>query len=319
MRNLIPVIAFAALCAAGLFALGASLDAPATAFAPGSPPSPGAAAPAPAGPFAPTLVPPATARALPPAAPHAIGPAPGAAFAPTPESTFALAAGNTFALAPRSTAGWAGVPNGVAPAPRAAVPPTTSPPPGWGSPPAPLVDPRRFTEAHWQGLEVVPNTRALARALSIDPSVRGVIVDDVTLPADLQGFAAGDVITNVNGLPTPDLMSFIRASDRARAASSASLGVIRNGRTGTLSLTALLGRMGTANGETPSMIPPNARMPHAYRGPCVGCHRIGTTGTLMVDQGDPMPDRTTVPVIRAGNRRPHVDRGPCGTCHAILP
>ncbi|RLB51534.1 MAG: hypothetical protein DRJ42_16655 [Deltaproteobacteria bacterium] len=239
------------------------------------------------------------AYAPPPA--NGFAPAPGS-FAPPGGDAFAPSRGNAYALAPGT--------------PRAR---SAQPPSGWGQPPAPQVDPRRFTEAHWQGLEVVPNTPALARALNIDPALRGVIVDDVTLPADLQGFQAGDVVTGIDGMPTPDLLSFIRASDQARSAPSAVVQVTRGGQPGTVQLVALLNRMGTANGETPSMIPANARMPHAYRGPCVNCHRIGTTGSLRVDQGDPMPNVTAAPMIRAGARRPHVDRGPCETCHTILP
>ena len=185
--------------------------------------------------------------------------------------------------------------------------------PGWGAPPAPLVDPRRFTEAHWQGLEVVPNTQALARALGIDPALRGVVVDDVTLPADLQGFRAGDVVTSIDGAPTPDLTSFIRASELRRDAPSVTLGVVRRGQAIPMTLTALLERMGNANGETPSMIPPNARMPHPYRGPCVGCHRIGTGGALLADQGDPM--QTVSAVLRSAPAR----SGPTSTAGPARP
>lgn len=187
----------------------------------------------------------------------------------------------------------------------------------WGRAPAPNVDPRRFTEAHWQGIEVVPNTPALATALKIDPSLAGVIVDDVTLPADLQGFAAGDVITAVGETPTPDLLAFIQASEIVRDTKQAALTVIRKGQTLTLMLNALLERLGDANGETPSMIPPGARMPHPYRGACTNCHRIGTTGSLAVDQGDPIVK--TAPPIAAGASRPHEDRGACTACHQIVP
>jgi hypothetical protein len=188
---------------------------------------------------------------------------------------------------------------------------------GWGPPPAPSVDPRRFTEAHWQGIEVIPNTPGVARALKIPEGAQGVIIDDVTLPADLQGFVAGDLVTHVNGVPTPDLTSFVGATDLVREWPHVRVDLLRNGEAGALWLVALKERLGTANGETASMIPPGARMPHPYRGPCTNCHRIGTTGTLAIDQGDMAV--SAAPAIRADAVRPHRDRGPCRACHQILP
>lgn len=187
----------------------------------------------------------------------------------------------------------------------------------WGPPAAPLVDPRRFTEVHWQGIEVVPRTPALARALGLAPELRGVIIDDSTLPADLQGFQAGDVVTSVGQIPTPDLMSFLGAAERVRDRRRVNLDLVRDEAPLQLVLTALLTRLGDANGETPSMIPPGARMPHAYRGPCTDCHRIGTTGSLPIDQ-DQLRLRTA-PTINPSARRPHRDRGPCVACHRITP
>jgi hypothetical protein len=193
----------------------------------------------------------------------------------------------------------------------------TDPLAGWGRPAAPNQDPRRFTEAHWQGIEVIPNTPIVAQALGLPEGIQGVIIDDVTLPADLQGFIAGDVITHVGGIPTPDLLAFIDAADSVRGQGQITIDLIRERQAGSLVLVALRDRLGNANGETPSMIPPGARMPHPYRGPCVNCHRIGTTGTLPVDQGD--LTLTTAPVIRAGVRRPPDYRGPGVVCHQIGP
>ncbi len=201
--------------------------------------------------------------------------------------------------------------------------PSGSPQGGWsttdafGAPPAPLLDPRRFAEAHWQGLEVIPNTPALAKALGIPPHLVGVIVDDVTLPADLQGFQAGDLVTSVAQVPTPDLLQFVAATTRVRDRRRAEVEVWRQGDTQRLVLTALLTHLGTANGETASMIPPTSRMPHRYRGPCTNCHRIGTTGQLAVDPGD--LTATTAPTILPGAVRPHRDFGPCTACHRIQP
>lgn len=187
----------------------------------------------------------------------------------------------------------------------------------WGAPPAPLTDPRRFAEAHWQGLEVIPKTPALARSLKIPASAEGVIVDDATLPADLQGFQAGDLVTSVGQAPTPDLLSFVQATGRVRDRRRAEVEIVRGGAAQALVLTALFDRLGTANGETPSMIPPSARMPHAYRGECTSCHRIGTTAQLAQDQGDTLTKNA--PPIRANSTPVHRDRGSCSTCHQILP
>lgn len=188
---------------------------------------------------------------------------------------------------------------------------------GWGPPPAPSLDPRRFTEAHWQGIEVIPNTPLVATALKIPPDAKGVIADDVTLPADLQGFQGGDLVTQVAQVPTPDLTSFIAATDWVRDQRQVEVAIIREGQPRRLQLTALKERLGNANGETASMIRPGARMPHPYRGPCTNCHRIGTTGTIPIDQGD--MTITTAPTIRADAVRPHRDRGPCTACHQVLP
>lgn len=188
---------------------------------------------------------------------------------------------------------------------------------GWGPPPAPGLDPRRFSEAHWQGLELVPKTPALSKALSLPQTLQGVIVDDVTLPADLQGFVAGDVVMAVDRVPTPNLTSFIAATDSVRDRRTATLSVYRKGDIRELVLAALFERLGTANGETPGMIPASARSPHPYQGPCTSCHKVGTNGALAVDQGDTFV--TTAPPIRAATPSPHRDRGTCSACHQILP
>jgi hypothetical protein len=231
----------------------------------------------------------------------------------------AMGGGNTVARWPSSIANGAAAAVGTMPA-MAARPDAIAnadPLAAWGPAPAPLTDPRRFTEAHWQGLELVPKTPTLARALKLPPEVPGVVIDDVTLPADLQGFQAGDLITNVAQVPTPHLVAFIRATEQIRDEQQTRVDLVRAGEAQTLMLTALLTRLGTANGDSPPMIPPGARMPHPYRGPCTNCHRIGMTGTLAADQGDTIIK--TAPIIRVGARRPHEDRGPCSTCHQILP
>jgi len=186
----------------------------------------------------------------------------------------------------------------------------------WGPAPAPQIDPRRFTEAHWQGLEVIPKTPTLARALKIPANTAGVVLDDATLPADIQGFQAGDLVMRVGQVETPDLMSFIRATEQVRDLKQADVVVLRAGTFKGLVLTALMDRLGTANGETPPMIQPGSAPPHRYEGPCMNCHRIGTTGQLAIDQGDIA--FKTAPPVRVGSACPHRNRGTCSSCHQLL-
>jgi hypothetical protein len=181
------------------------------------------------------------------------------------------------------------------------------------TPAAPRVDRLPFQEAHWQGLEVIGLPPALARVLGLPRDTRGVVVDEITMPADSQGFAAGDVITAVGDVATPDLESFVAAADRVRDNQQVEILLTRKGQQKKLVLYAE--RLGTANGETAPMIPPGARQPHAYLGPCTSCHRIGTKGSLPVDLGDVLSKKA--PAIRAGQQRPHEDRGTCSACHTI--
>lgn len=174
-----------------------------------------------------------------------------------------------------------------------------------------------FQEAHWQGLEVVPLTRGLARFLKVRPDLRGVVVDDVTTPADLAGFLAGDVVCAVDGVLTPDLDTFIDATRRVRESRRTDLTITRDGIARALPLTALRGRLGTANGETAPMIQPGTPPPHGNKGPCTSCHRIGTTGQLAMDPGDLLS--RSAPWIAAGQPAPHRDRGRCTSCHEVRP
>jgi len=177
------------------------------------------------------------------------------------------------------------------------------------TPPEPLP----FQEAHWQGLEVIGLSPGLARVLGIPRDARGVVVDEITMPADWQGFAAGDVITAVGEVATPDLESFVAAADRVRDDQQVKIQLTRKGQPKTVVLWAK--RLGTANGETAPMIPAGARQPHAYLGACTSCHRIGTRGSLPVDLGDVLAKKA--PPIRAGQKAPHQDRGTCTACHTI--
>jgi hypothetical protein len=190
------------------------------------------------------------------------------------------------------------------------------------TPPVPLRSAPRFrmipfVEAHWQGLEMIDLTPALARALGIDPNLKGIIADDVTPPADACGFLGADIVTAIDGVPTPTLDSFIAASARVHDQRKVTLTVIRKGQTFPLTLWALQQQLGNANGETAPMIPSGSVSPHAYQGACTGCHRIGTKGQLPVDQGDLLAKKA--PTIQAGRMAPHRDRGNCVTCHQIIP
>ncbi|MBW2622470.1 MAG: PDZ domain-containing protein [Deltaproteobacteria bacterium] len=173
-----------------------------------------------------------------------------------------------------------------------------------------------FQEAHWQGLEVVPLTRGLGQLMKIPPDAKGVIVDDVTGPADMEGFQAGDLITFVGQIPSPSLKSFLKAADRVRNRRRTEVRVLRKGQKHSLVLTAIRGRLGTANGETAPMIKPGSRPPHGYNGPCTQCHRIGTKGQLAVDQGDLLTRKA--PPIRVDQTPPHRNRGVCTACHKII-
>jgi hypothetical protein len=174
-----------------------------------------------------------------------------------------------------------------------------------------------FQEGHWQGVEVIPLTEGLKRVLKIASDVKGVIIDDVTAPADMEGFWAGDVITSVGQVPTPTLESFIKAADRVRDRRRTEVQVLRKSKLHSLVLTALQDRLGTANGETAPMIKPGSRPPHGYKGACTNCHHIGTTGQLAADQGDLLTREA--PPIRAGQTPPHRNRGECTACHTIIP
>lgn len=188
---------------------------------------------------------------------------------------------------------------------------------GWGPRPAPELDPRPFSEVHWQGLEMIPKTAALTQALRLPADVDGVLLDDVSLPADLQGFVAGDLITAVGGVPTPNLLAFLRAAERVREQPTVEIELFRQGGTQRLTLKSLFERLGTANGETPTTIPAGSRSPHQYQGTCTSCHRIGSNGTLATDQGDPLAN--TPPAIRSSSLASHRPRGACSSCHRVLP
>ncbi len=172
-----------------------------------------------------------------------------------------------------------------------------------------------WQEAHWQGIEAIPLTRGVARMLKIPSGARGVVIDDVSQPADTAGFQAGDLITMVGATRTPSLDSFVGASERVRDQRTVEVGVMRHGKQIRLRLGAMGDRLGTAAPETAPMIRSGAVAPHSYRGACTSCHRVGTTGQLAADQGDLI--NRAAPPIRRGQRAPHRMRGKCSNCHVI--
>jgi hypothetical protein len=172
-----------------------------------------------------------------------------------------------------------------------------------------------FQEAHWQGLELIIFTPALARVLKLPAEARGVLVDEVTMPADVEGFRAGDLITAIDGLSTPDLDTFVEVAYTVRDRTKVDLQVLREGQRLNVTLAALRRELGTANGETAPMIPTGSRPPHNYLGACTSCHRIGGAGEAAVDLGDTLTKKA--PPIQAGQQRPHRDRGACSACHVI--
>ena len=157
-----------------------------------------------------------------------------------------------------------------------------------------------FQEAHWQGLELVPLSAGLKRALKLLSDSQGVIIDDVTFPADMAGFVAGDLITSVGQVPTRTLESFIDAADRVRDRRRAEIQFVRKDKTHSLVLTALELRLGTANGETAPMIKPGSRAPTATRAPAPTVTASAPRANSPSTRGTFSPERLPqfVPVIR---------------------
>ncbi len=116
-----------------------------------------------------------------------------------------------------------------------------------------------------------------------------MIIDQVTAPADTQGFAGGDLVVSVGGRPTPNLESFVVAADAMRDRADVTMQIVR--ADGSTSLRLMAGRLGTANGEFAPMIPPDAPIPHgnaaghartmhlAALPACKTCHPIRPAGT----------------------------------------
>ncbi|MFC1715161.1 magnetochrome domain-containing protein [Candidatus Poribacteria bacterium] len=172
-----------------------------------------------------------------------------------------------------------------------------------------------FMEGHWLGMEVGPLTARLASNLAIPPSVRGVLVDEVTLISADQGMLAGDVVVSVAGQDTPDLSQFLEASKKVRSSKEVIINVFRRGKHLSIHIKSN-SELGFAQMESAPMIRPTDTSPHRYYGPCTNCHSIGNTGQLSADLGDTI--RRPLPSVRSGTPAPHRNYGKCARCHKTL-
>ncbi|MBF0453954.1 MAG: PDZ domain-containing protein [Magnetococcales bacterium] len=174
----------------------------------------------------------------------------------------------------------------------------------------------QLSEGHWQGLEALPLSSELKKKLKLPRSLQGLLIDEVSLQAAQSGLMAGDVLVAVNSRPVLSIEDLVRESKRIQLRESATLTAYRRESWKTFTLRVPKGdNLGFAQVETAPMILPGDMRPHPYRGPCVQCHSIGSTGHIT-----PAPDAIILPPppIRANARMPHQDRGPCQVCHKII-
>lgn len=83
-------------------------------------------------------------------------------------------------------------------------------------------------EGTWIGMDVSELSAGGASALGLPAGTMGILVGDVeSPPAITVGFQTGDVITAVNGMPTPDMKNFVTATKKQ---SSALVDVIRGNK-----------------------------------------------------------------------------------------
>ncbi len=178
---------------------------------------------------------------------------------------------------------------------------------------------KSIVEGHWIGLEVGPLTPALAKANNIPLDVKGVLVDEVTLLSAQSGILAADVITEINGKPTPDLLSFKEATRPIAMSKEAVVTVYRAGQYKKIPIKGTE-ELGIAQMEGAPMIRSNATPPHGYYGPCDKCHAITkqpkNTGQMAKDGGDILTK--TAPPIKWGMKPIHGNRGTCTNCHTII-
>ncbi|MBF0517904.1 MAG: PDZ domain-containing protein [Nitrospirae bacterium] len=186
---------------------------------------------------------------------------------------------------------------------------------------APAISPLELVlqEGHWIGLETIPLTPAIAAANGIPASVKGVLIDEVTLVAANSGILAGDVLLAVNDAVVTDLITFREATRPTANAKQAFVTVYRSGVQKKIAVESA-DVLGIAQMEAAPMILPTDTAPHGYYGPCTKCHAISTTvkntGQLAKDAGDVLT--VVPPPIKWGAVAPHRDRGSCTNCHKII-
>ena len=83
-------------------------------------------------------------------------------------------------------------------------------------------------EGTWIGMDVAELSAGDASALGLPAGTRGILVEDVeSPPATMVGFQTGDVITAINGTPTPEMKQFVKVT---RNLSGAVVDVIRGNK-----------------------------------------------------------------------------------------
>lgn len=82
-----------------------------------------------------------------------------------------------------------------------------------------LVPAEVAVEGSWIGMDLGELSPNDAADLNLPEGTRGVMVNDVeSPPASMVGFQTGDIITAVNGMKTPDMKVFVRATRNQRGA-----------------------------------------------------------------------------------------------------
>jgi S1-C subfamily serine protease len=73
-------------------------------------------------------------------------------------------------------------------------------------------------EGGWNGVEVAPITQLTATQFGIPLGTQGLVVSEAEAAGAVAGLKAGDVITAVNGVATPDLTAFFQATNNGMLA-----------------------------------------------------------------------------------------------------
>ena len=176
-----------------------------------------------------------------------------------------------------------------------------------------------FYEAHWQGMDVMKLGTELRKKLNYPTSLKGIIVNEVTLNSALSGMLGGDVIIAVEGNRVTTLREFRRETREVRNRNHAALTVLRKTSAKNADryimnrMTFILrarNPLGFAQVEAAPMILAGDQRPHPERGACTKCHTIGEGQFTMPD-----PDLITLPpppITKIELKRgisPHQDRG----------